>query len=124
MPYIMKQDRDRIANDGNIHSAGELNYQVTLLCLEYLKEKGHRYEHMNQVVEDITACVHRLASRTVLLDSTKLQVQIMELCEKYALGRRDYQGAVGALECCKLEMYRRLIGPYEDTAIGRNGDVY
>lgn len=31
--------------------------------------------------------------------------------------------AVGALECVKLEFYRRLAGPYEDKAIVRNGDI-
>lgn len=32
--------------------------------------------------------------------------------------------AIGALECCKLELYRRLAAPYEDTKIKSNGDVY
>ena len=31
---------------------------------------------------------------------------------------------VGALECCKLELYRRLAAPYEDTKIKENGDAY
>lgn len=31
---------------------------------------------------------------------------------------------VGALECCKTEFARRIIGPYEDKARDRNGDVY
>ncbi|MGH3997156.1 MAG: DUF6899 family protein [Pseudonocardiaceae bacterium] len=31
---------------------------------------------------------------------------------------------VGALECAKLELYRRIVGPYEDKAIAKNGDVY
>jgi hypothetical protein len=31
--------------------------------------------------------------------------------------------AVGALECVKLEFYRRLAGPYEDKAITKNGDL-
>ncbi len=30
---------------------------------------------------------------------------------------------VGALECCKLELYRRYIAPYEDEKIKENGDV-
>jgi hypothetical protein len=30
---------------------------------------------------------------------------------------------VGVLECCKQEFYRRLVGPYEDKAIEKNGDV-
>lgn len=32
--------------------------------------------------------------------------------------------AMGALECAKLELYRRMAGPYEDTKIAQNGDVY
>ena len=32
--------------------------------------------------------------------------------------------AIGALECAKLELYRRVVGPYEDTKLQVNGDVY
>lgn len=31
---------------------------------------------------------------------------------------------VGALECAKLELYRRLAAPYEDGKIAEAGDVY
>ncbi len=31
---------------------------------------------------------------------------------------------IGALECSKLELYRRMISPYEDTKVETNGDVY
>jgi hypothetical protein len=31
---------------------------------------------------------------------------------------------LGALEGAKLEFYRRLAAPYEDTKIKENGDVY
>ena len=31
---------------------------------------------------------------------------------------------MGALEGCKLEFYRRIVAPYEDTKIIENGDVY
>jgi hypothetical protein len=31
---------------------------------------------------------------------------------------------VGALECAKLELYRRVAAPYEDEKIAENGDVY
>ena len=30
---------------------------------------------------------------------------------------------VGALECCKLELYRKIAVPYEDGKIQENGDV-
>lgn len=35
-----------------------------------------------------------------------------------------YSSAVGALECCKLEIYRRLIVPYEQKKCELNGDVF
>jgi hypothetical protein len=38
----------------------------------------------------------------------------------------NYQTAndiVGAIECAKMEIYRRLVAPYEDKKILQNGDV-
>lgn len=35
-----------------------------------------------------------------------------------------YNAAVGALECCKLEIYRRMIAPYEQKKCELNGDVF
>jgi len=35
-----------------------------------------------------------------------------------------YNDVIGALECCKLELYRRKIALYEDKKIKENGDVY
>lgn len=31
---------------------------------------------------------------------------------------------IGALECCKMELYRRVAIPYENKKIKENGDVY
>ena len=42
-------------------------------------------------------------------------------------GEVDYHGinmVIGALECAKLELYRRIASPYEDIKIEENGDVY
>ena len=36
----------------------------------------------------------------------------------------DYNEVVGVLECMKLELYRRLIAPYENKKKEQNGDVY
>lgn len=35
-----------------------------------------------------------------------------------------FNAAIGALESAKLELYRRMVAPYEDTKIIENGDVY
>lgn len=31
---------------------------------------------------------------------------------------------IGALECAKLELYRRIAAPYEDVKLHENGEVY
>lgn len=36
----------------------------------------------------------------------------------------DYAAALGAMECVKMELYRRIISEHEDNTIRRNGDVY
>jgi len=40
--------------------------------------------------------------------------------EKY----QTYNDIIGALEGCKLELYRRKISKYEDKKIKENGDVF
>lgn len=37
---------------------------------------------------------------------------------------RDFNDVVGALECAKMELYRRVVSKYEDVKIKENGDVY
>lgn len=40
--------------------------------------------------------------------------------ESYA----SYNAMIGALECAKLELYRRMAASYEDTKCVLNGDVF
>ena len=35
-----------------------------------------------------------------------------------------YNEVIGVLECAKLELYRRMIAPYEAEKCKANGDVY
>lgn len=42
----------------------------------------------------------------------------------YQTSYQRFNDAIGALEGCKLELYRRLVAPYEDKKIVENGDVY
>jgi hypothetical protein len=81
MPYIMKEDRDNLDLRGlKARKPGELNYQVSKLCNDYLAMRGLSYTVLNELV--------------------------------------------GALECAKLELYRRIAAPYEDQKVGENGEVY
>lgn len=36
---------------------------------------------------------------------------------------KDYNEAIGMLECCKLEFYRKAAAPYEDMKEKQNGKV-
>ena len=86
MPYIYQETRYELKHltepllDGTIDSAGELNYLITCLCNDYLKQLPKSYQAINYVM--------------------------------------------GALEGAKLELYRRVVAPYEDLKCKENGDVY
>lgn len=57
----------------------------------------------------------------------ELNYVIFKIVKRYvvSLGLRYHhlQNLVGTLECCKMEIYRKIIGPYEDKAIDKNGDI-
>lgn len=91
MPYLHPEDREVMDTTINMDSLrvadspGELNYQLTRYCDQYLYQnaeigKPPTYKLFNDVI--------------------------------------------GALECAKLELYRRLVAPYEDVKRHDNGDVY
>ena len=42
----------------------------------------------------------------------------------YERNYADLNAAIGVLECAKMEFYRRVVAPYEDTKIKANGDVF
>lgn len=81
MPYITPERREAILAGAKPQDPGELNYAITVLVDNYLKDKGEiRYAHLNEVI--------------------------------------------GAIDCAKLELYRRIAAPYEEKKIAENGDVY
>lgn len=51
---------------------------------------------------------------------TKIGIEYLE----QGLNYQRINDVIGALEGAKLELYRRLAAPYEDTKIEQNGDVY
>lgn len=50
MPYISKDDQDKIFFSGQIKTPGELNFVITTLCLEYLNASEKRYKDYNEIV--------------------------------------------------------------------------
>ncbi len=48
---------------------------------------------------------------------------MIEYCHN-DLTYKDVNDVIGALECAKMEFYRRVAVPYEELKRGENGDVY
>jgi hypothetical protein len=81
VPYISEDDRFELSLGTQPRTAGELNYAITAMIVEYLEaDGGPKYDDFNEVI--------------------------------------------GVLECAKLELYRRMVAPYEDRKQKENGDVY
>jgi hypothetical protein len=61
-------------------------------------------------------------------NSGELNYTITYLIKEYIKTKNEsyqtYNDIIGALECCKQELYRRLISIYENKKIIENGDVY
>jgi hypothetical protein len=56
-----------------------------------------------------------------------LNYSISYLLNKFVQDKINYSlgnTIIGALECAKLEFYRRVLAQYEDKKIDENGDVY
>lgn len=52
-----------------------------------------------------------------------LTVTVLEYIAFNGKSYSSFNDAIGALEACKLELYRRHAAPYEDEKIAENGDV-
>lgn len=62
-----------------------------------------------------------------LADAGAFNYSLTELVNSYIEQRgtsyQTYNDIVGAIECCKMEIYRRSVAPYEDRKALQNGDV-
>lgn len=58
----------------------------------------------------------------------QLNYQLTQLLDGYiqhhGLSYSTLNAIIGALECTKMELYRRIAAPYEDKKWSENGDVY
>jgi len=50
MPYITQKQRECINNGASPQDAGELNYLITTIILQYIREHGTKYQNMNDVI--------------------------------------------------------------------------
>lgn len=107
MPYITKDRReyfDKLVDD----------LSDALLKEVYYKETSSPYP----------GCLNYIITTLILKSYNKMfEEESKGVGEKLSFSYSDWNEIVGMLECCKLEFYRHLIGPYEDKKINENGDV-
>jgi hypothetical protein len=102
---------------------GELNFRLTLVIRAYLRKHGTSYQTINDVVGAIVR-LNRSRKEDPFPTSGSLEWELALLCVGYKEDFPLRADIAGALECCKLEFYRRVAVPYEDQKIKSNGDVY
>jgi hypothetical protein len=84
-----------------------------------VKEKRERFESVvSNLVAYLQEDIENVAGNLNYMITAVLK-RLIATNKKY----KTMNDLIGVLECCKLELYRRVISPYEDTAIERNGDV-
>ena len=66
MPYIKLERRQEMQLDGgNANTAGELNYQLTVVCKDYMEHKGLSYATINDIVGALECCKLEFVRRVV-----------------------------------------------------------
>jgi hypothetical protein len=65
MPYINQVSRDELKDGAKPDSAGELNYAITCLILQYLKTMGERYQTYNDILGALEGAKLELYRRRV-----------------------------------------------------------
>lgn len=94
--------------------------------MPYIKEEDREkfiIEHADGSFTDLLEEVGKLANTAGDLNYAFTVISQAYLATK---GKRYQQmnDIIGALEGCKLELYRRIAAPYEDQKIKESGDVF
>jgi len=50
MPYVTQGQRTELDRTNEPYSAGELNYLITMLCIQFVERKSLKYETINDVM--------------------------------------------------------------------------
>jgi len=90
--------------------------------------KDYQREQLDEKIKIIAMQIQLMSKKDPTLKAGILNYAITNILSKsFRLGTEPkydkINSAIGVTECVKLELYRRLAGPYEDLAIEKNGDI-
>ena len=80
-------------------------------------------EHREDVEEWLNAAGLNYTPKNAGELNYVITVFIDNYLRSYGKNYSNLNEMIGALECCKQEYYRTVVGPYEDMKIEENGDV-
>ena len=86
--------------------------------MPYIKDQNMRKKLSN--------IVDKFADELMINDESltgNLNFFLFKIAKDYCHTYKDFSIFIGELESAKLEIYRRLVAPYEDKKIEENGDV-
>ena len=149
MPYLTDEQKLDLAIR-DIVVEGELNYSLTIKCLKKVRDMGVCYTSYNGII----GCLVELGNHVNVIDFKRLNQEetLADIGARYSAAPTlsrftselyrfvvkfenrktnltkdgiDLKARIlGAVECAKLELYRRAVVPYEKKKIKENGDVY
>lgn len=82
-------------------------------------QRSKRY-HLDKPLQQLVDTKEIICSGDLNYCFTKL---CLEFIKEHGESYSNYAECISALECAKLELYRRQIAPYEVTKITENGDI-
>jgi hypothetical protein len=90
----------------------------------------HNYKHgavMPYIKKEFRSNIGLKTDHLDPMSSGELNYLFTKIAHNYIENQGEnyqaYNDIIGALEGAKLELYRRMVAPYEDTKIKENGDV-
>lgn len=107
MPYITEKNRIELDHQHRMpNSVGEYNYMMSKRLNWLLKRDGLRYSTLTRLMDKLDQWRRAPSTYQVRADTSHH--------EMIRSAARDAQ----------LEFYRRIVVPYENKMIKKNGDVY
>ncbi|VVB80334.1 Uncharacterised protein [uncultured archaeon] len=87
--------------------------------MPYIKKEDRK--KWEKIIAEVTEILKNVPKESVDGDLNYFFTSI--ILNNYEKKYFNYNRAIGMLECCKQELYRKVIGPYEEEKIKENGDV-
>ena len=84
--------------------------------MPYIKKEDRQY--FDETIKAISEDVANEGDLNYIFTSL-----LHDRIEVEGISYQTLNNLIGVLECCKLELYRVLVGPYEDTKKKLNGSV-